>query len=200
MKNQLEGQRFGRLMVLSREGTKGKTVIWRCRCDCGNTCVVRTHHLKQPEGVRSCGCLKKSLSQGPQIICRSCGRGQPKSNFFRKGRGTETRHNICKDCMRPIYSKAKKSRNFRDKQLALEQYGGKPPKCACCGEKHLEFLTIDHVKGGGTAHRRSIGSGSGAFFRWLRNEGWPKGFRVLCMNCNFSFGLFGFCPHQKGEI
>lgn len=44
------GQRFGRLVVLGREGER-----WRCRCDCGRiTTVARTSIL----GRKSCGCLK----------------------------------------------------------------------------------------------------------------------------------------------
>jgi hypothetical protein len=31
---------------------------------------------------------------------------------------------------------------------------------------------------------------------YLRTHGYPSGFRVLCHNCNFSFGHYGYCPHQ----
>jgi hypothetical protein len=29
----------------------------------------------------------------------------------------------------------------------LQCYGGNPPKCPCCGEHRMEFLTIDHIDG-----------------------------------------------------
>jgi hypothetical protein len=32
--------------------------------------------------------------------------------------------------------------------------------------------------------------------RWLRKNGFPKGFRVLCHNCNFAHGHYGYCPHK----
>ena len=49
----LAGQRFGRLVALSREDGR-----WLCRCDCGGTNRVVTGHLQ--EGVvRSCGCIAK---------------------------------------------------------------------------------------------------------------------------------------------
>lgn len=32
---------------------------------------------------------------------------------------------------------------------------------------------------------------------WLKKNNYPPGFRVLCMNCNFSLGMRGYCPHQK---
>lgn len=65
------------------------------------------------------------------------------------------------------------------KLAALKHYGGDPPACACCGETLLEFLTIDHIGGGGGAHRRALGFKGGArFCYWLRAQGWPEGYRV----------------------
>ena len=86
------------------------------------------------------------------------------------------------------------------KIAAFEAYGG--CVCACCGETHLEFLSIDHVDGGGAEHRRQLGKnhGPGArFYAWLKNQGFPPGYRVLCMNCNASIGWYGYCPHGKAE-
>ena len=80
------------------------------------------------------------------------------------------------------------------KIAVFEAYGG--AVCACCGEKHLEFLSIDHINGGGTEHRRNIWKGSG-FYSWLKQQGYPLGFRVLCFNCNLALGFFGYCPHQS---
>jgi hypothetical protein len=36
-----------------------------------------------------------------------------------------------------------------------------------------------------------------AFFAWLKRQGWPEGFQVLCHNCNSSKGYYGYCPHEK---
>jgi len=69
-------------------------------------------------------------------------------------------------------------------------------KCACCGEWRLEFLTLDHIDGGGNQHRKSGMTGR-KFYLWLKREGFPPGYRVLCMNCNCSIGFYGYCPHQK---
>ena len=53
----LTGQRFGRLTVIGREGaTAQRLATWRCRCDCGNECVVSRTCLIQSR-TRSCGCL-----------------------------------------------------------------------------------------------------------------------------------------------
>lgn len=81
------------------------------------------------------------------------------------------------------------------KQLVFAAYGG--AKCACCGERHQEFLSIDHANGDGAAHRKSIGWVSGNIYGWLKKNKFPEGFRILCMNCNFALGHVGYCPHQR---
>ena len=52
------------------------------------------------------------------------------------------------------------------------------------------------ITNGGTKHRKVLGGGT-AFFKWLRDNNYPKEYRILCMNCNFSIGHFGYCPHKK---
>ena len=42
----LIGQKFGRLTVIERAKNKGKKTCWKCRCDCGNFCVIAGHELK----------------------------------------------------------------------------------------------------------------------------------------------------------
>jgi hypothetical protein len=76
---------------------------------------------------------------------------------------------------------------------AIEAYGG---CCACCGERSMDFLCIDHIDGGGTQHRKLIGKGS--TYRVLKNAKYPPGYRVLCANCNLAWGLFKRCPHRPG--
>src|SRR3990167_9986285 len=71
------------------------------------------------------------------------------------------------------------------KITVLNGYGG---KCECCGINEIEFLTIDHIKGGGRDHVKELG-GQPKFYPWLIKNDFPKGFRVLCMNCNFAIRL-----------
>lgn len=79
-------------------------------------------------------------------------------------------------------------------------YGG--AYCRCCGETQLEFLTLDHVNGGGDAHRRRLeGRGSGKnYYHRLRALGFPQEppLQVLCFNCNGAKGGYGKCPHERG--
>lgn len=79
--------------------------------------------------------------------------------------------------------------NERNKKLhqkycieVLTHYGGNPPKCACCGENHILFLTIDHINGDGAEHKRRIKQNS--VYRWLIKNNFPEGYQVLCYNCN----------------
>jgi hypothetical protein len=77
---------------------------------------------------------------------------------------------------------------------AIAAYGG---KCVCCGEDHEEFLTFDHIHGGGNKERKSSTCGSD-FCRKLKLLGYPKDkFRLLCFNCNCSIGIKGYCPHER---
>jgi len=77
------------------------------------------------------------------------------------------------------------------RKAVLARYGG---KCACCDEDEYEFLTIDHINGGGTRHRASDGR---KIVRFLIKNGYPEGFRVLCWNCNSAIGLHGRCPCHR---
>jgi len=73
-------------------------------------------------------------------------------------------------------------------------YGGY--RCACCGTREALFLTIDHIENDGACHRRRVGFSTG-FLKWLKRNGYPKGFQVLCSNCNHGrHRNGGTCPHK----
>jgi hypothetical protein len=77
--------------------------------------------------------------------------------------------------------------------LAFQHYSQGSIRCECCGEVRLPFLTIDHVEGGGSSHRRELNS---SIYKWLKKTGYPSGFRILCYNCNMAYAFLGFCPHK----
>jgi len=52
-----EGKRYGRLVVLEL----GDGAKWKCKCDCGNNCLVEGHSLRTGKVV-SCGCHKNELA------------------------------------------------------------------------------------------------------------------------------------------
>jgi hypothetical protein len=67
--------------------------------------------------------------------------------------------------------------------------------CACCGESQREFLALDHIDG--IRPPGFEGLGGLKLYTKLRQMKWPKGFRVLCHNCNSALGYYGYCPHGK---
>ena len=60
-RKELTGKRFGKLVALEPTNiVKGKSIVWRCICDCGNEVLVKSGHLLSSgqKGTSSCGCLK----------------------------------------------------------------------------------------------------------------------------------------------
>ena len=58
------------------------------------------------------------------------------------------------------------------------------PVCGCCGETDLSKLCIDHMTGGGNAHRKSLNRWSHGFYQWLKRQDYPGGYQTLCLDCN----------------
>lgn len=62
-KLELAGQESGLLLVLYECGrAKNGDVLWKCRCKCGNECVVRSYQLKN-QRTQSCGCLQRDRTR-----------------------------------------------------------------------------------------------------------------------------------------
>lgn len=80
----------------------------------------------------------------------------------------------------------------RTRLEVLAAYGG---HCACCEEYRTDFLTLDHVNGGGAAERRRLGTIGP--YRRAKLEGFPPIYRVLCANCNQALTFAGRCPHEE---
>jgi hypothetical protein len=125
--------------------------------------------------------------------------------FKAKRRAERIAEGTCEDCgKRPARDSKRtchpcadtRARYHRNKKIkVIEEYGG---TCACCGDNTIEFLTIDHINGGGGKHRKSLNITSGAsFYDWLIRNDYPSGYRVLCMNCNGALGFYGYCPHER---
>ena len=87
-------------------------------------------------------------------------------------------------------------RRQKDRTLKKEVMAAYGNKCECCGEKHIEFLTIDHVNGDGAEHRARLGKGR-KIYADIKKQGFPKDkYRCLCLNCNIALGFYGYCPHK----
>lgn len=104
---------------------------------------------------------------------------------------------VCIACQEEAAKRSKR----KLRQSVLDAYGG---ACACCGETEDAFLCLDHVGGGGNAHRRelfgkNLGGGGAKMFRAVRDLGFPDTFQLLCWNCNYGVTLPGGCPHTRKQ-
>ena len=119
----LTGQRFGRLVVLARDGSRAGAVYWLCRCDCGNKKTAASNNLKGGY-TRSCGCLRRE-------VVAALGRKQTTHGHLRRGKATALYlrwRNILDRCMNP-----------RNKQYA--DYGGRGITVCKKWRKFQNFLT-----------------------------------------------------------
>lgn len=69
----LAGHRYGRFTVLDRAANIGRSVSWRCKCDCGTLVNVAAGNLRNGASS-SCGCLKLE-----QLVARSIKHGHTTS-------------------------------------------------------------------------------------------------------------------------
>ena len=73
-----------------------------------------------------------------------------------------------------------KQKGINAKKLVYNHYGD---SCQSCGITDKDCLTIDHINGGGTQHRKNIKRYGWSFYQWLVKNNFPEGFQTLCMNC-----------------
>ncbi|MBR4031128.1 MAG: hypothetical protein IKJ07_00150 [Clostridia bacterium] len=81
----LTGQRFGRLTVIEFAGSKNRRAYWKCKCDCGNICVINGHNLGTGN-TKSCGCLHDE-----RIIKDSITHGQSGTKIYRTWKDMKAR-------------------------------------------------------------------------------------------------------------
>jgi len=75
----------------------------------------------------------------------------------------------------------------RTKFEVYSHYSGGTPLCAHCSITDIDILSIDHINNDGAKHRKLIGqvrTAGASIYYWLKRNGYPKGFQVLCYNCN----------------
>ncbi len=137
-------------------------------------CICERMHLKR-EGHLARGC------------CADC--GQPRDCLASR--------RYCSKCGRRAGEKSTVGSRIRRLRV-LVAYSDPKPRCSCCGEDEVRFLTLDHLENGGRAHRRLRGT-QGVYLDLVRT-GFPPGFQVLCFNCNLARGFYGACPHEAADL
>ena len=134
-------------------------------------------------------------------FCFKCKRKRLRKFFSKNVHRRDLLNGWCKSCLKAIAKKYLKSKREGSRKLraalrlkVLRYYSNSStPYCACCRISILEFLSIDHIGGGGSAHKRKVRH----VYAWLRRNNFPSGFRVLFHNCNQSLGAYGYCPHDR---
>jgi hypothetical protein len=139
----------------------------------------------------------KTLPPDPSMLkipqCSKCSSNLDSKNWANYNKEHNT--HICNEC------NTKRAYNFNIilKQYAIEAYGN---KCICCDEDHIDMLTIDHINNDGASHRKTNNIKTGQdTYQWLKQQNYPQNeFRTLCWSCNFSYGHYGYCPHNIDTI
>jgi hypothetical protein len=143
----------------------------------------RRKHWKESGCCDLCG-KDLSVEDHKYTSCNLC--RDRRSLYWKKRRET-------KDINYVIERKQKRSAYARNRELAIQYYGG---KCACCGEIELTFLDLDHINNDGAYHRRTDSTARNSA-TWAKKHGYPPIFQVLCSNCNQGKQRNGgVCPHQ----
>jgi hypothetical protein len=136
-------------------------------------------HVYTPENVYLC--KRKNAAGGIKIIriCKEC----RKAHFDRY-----RRDNLKKMSQKEVRLSGRRAQKCRQIILAAFDF-----KCGCCGEDTQEFLTLDHIGGGGSQHRKKQNN----MYQAVVREGIPKDkYRILCMNCNWATRWGKPCPHE----
>lgn len=84
------GMKVNRLKVIEHSYQKryinSKNVVqyWKCLCDCGNTCQVSVHSLRNGT-VKSCGCLRTEVIEQERIkrLAKNPNKGLSKTNEWK---------------------------------------------------------------------------------------------------------------------
>lgn len=155
----------------------------------------------------------RAMSDGLNQVCRPCCKERFHALRVRRaakglchcGQELSGKHKTCAKCRERCSSWSKENRERKNgyavlarakiKKEIINHYGGEQCSCLGCEVTEIEFLSIDHIAGNGNEHRRSIKKSPGEhFYRWLKKNGFPAGYRVLCIHCNMALGTYGYCP------
>lgn len=62
----IKGQRFGRLIVLRRDGSSSNSATWLCKCDCGKRFIAFGGNIRKGD-TTSCGCFRSEVTSARSI-------------------------------------------------------------------------------------------------------------------------------------
>ena len=153
--------------------------------------------------------LKEDRKKNPEKyrLKRQKEKAKDPEGFNAKKRANWAKHKIRN---RPRVNKRTNELHHEKKEIVYTHYSKKLSNsdvscCNCCGYVGIKFLTVDHIipKREMEKDPKMIEMGFKAkrtghpLNQWLITNNFPKGFQILCWNCNFAKGVLGKCPHQK---
>ncbi len=114
-------------------------------------------------------------------VCTKCKQEKPIVAFYKDKTRKDNLSCWCGSCL--VSTNNKQLKELKVEVLA--HYSNGKSVCVKCGFGDVRALTIDHINGGGHKHRKLLGLSGNMFYRWLKRNGYPLGYRTLCMNCQF---------------
>jgi hypothetical protein len=198
----VEGKKLWNLTAIQKCASVHGHTQWLFQCVCGRTRVATAASVVSGR-IKCCGstnCGGKTPTTKPLTwTCKFCTKNYPFTNDFFPARkhslwGLSTKCRSCTNRRARSYNKPERSKLRIAVLTHYSLKGYLSCSCSGCSEKHAEFLTLDHVDGGGREERKKYPGST--LFRRLRRLGFPSGYRTLCWNCNSSLGVYGYCPHE----
>lgn len=184
--------------------------ILRQRIDGHDETCIDCRKTKYREQVTSMSdeAIDKNDLEHPFKVCSQCGLIKSAKEFSICRETSDGHYHYCNACkvirMQEYYHntidyrieyrdshKKETSIRYRNNNINLKvevltHYSNSECKCVVCGESRLPCLSIDHINGGGSRHRKSIGGLSGVrFYKWMMDNKLPTGYQTLCINCQF---------------
>ena len=155
-------------MRLAQRGGRGNKYATHCKY--GHAFDVKNTYYNPNDGQRACRACKARIQSERYHAVRKTSPAWVKKN-----------------------SERIKMSRIAARERLFSKLGGQ--RCACCGETIYEFLSFDHIHGGGSKERVRGGSSLAWLRKWLRRDDVQEVLQVLCHNCNQAKGYYGICPH-----
>lgn len=117
--------------------------------------------------------------------CTRCFDFKPNGGFapHKTGRGGLSPY--CRVCVTKMGAPSKSALAASRKATVISHYSRGTLACARCRFTDIRALTLDHIDGGGTRQRRETNVFGDVLYKSLIRAGFPAGYQVLCMNCQF---------------
>lgn len=161
----------------------------------GNVCVLcgeNTYEFLSIDHTKNDGYLSKgeSTRSGRGLYLKIKREGFPKGKY----------QILCMSCQyikkqTALQNNPQVAHQRKLKVEVLKRYSS-DSMCACCDACDIRVLQLDHSFNDGSNVRHA---GVVDLYGYLKKRGFPQdlGLRVLCANCNFAKGHFGYCPHRN---